>query len=151
MKKTGFTLIEILVAATIVSVLSAIGIVSYASVNKRSRDAKRVSDIEQVRSALELYRADNGVYPGTTTGFTTLTTFAGALVPDYLPAIPADPKSTDAVPVPYFYNPIVSGTGTNFYSYCLCGMIETGAGKNDCTALGVTTLPAECNYGIKNP
>ncbi len=156
MRNKGFTLIEILVAATIVSVLSAIGMVSYASVNKRSRDAKRVSDLEQVRSALELYRADNGVYPGTVTGFVALTGLdsgdgTGPLVPTYLPSVPMDPQSVPLAIKTYFYNPVVGGTGTNFYSYCLCGWIETQAGKNECAPLGVTQLPAECNYGIKNP
>lgn len=64
-KKTsaGFTLIELLVAATILSVLAMIGIVSFTSANVRARDGKRKADMEQARSALELYRSDIGYYP----------------------------------------------------------------------------------------
>ncbi len=154
MKKSGFTLIEILVAVTIVAVLSVIGTVSYNSINKRSRDAKRRSDLEQVRSALELYRSDKASYPGSSASFVALTGLDtgdgnGPLVPTYLPSIPADPKNTAAIPVSYYYSPL--GVGPPYYSYCLCALIEnTSDAKNDCQAVG-TTLPAACNYGLRNP
>ena len=59
----GFTMIELLVAATILSILAAIGLVSFNSANVRARDGKRKADLEQARSALELYRSDVGYYP----------------------------------------------------------------------------------------
>ena len=59
----GFTLIELLVVSTIIVVLSSVGIVSYANVNKGARDAKRKSDLDDVRTTLLLYRSDNGRYP----------------------------------------------------------------------------------------
>lgn len=151
-RRSGFTLIEILVAATIIAVLSVVGVVSYTSINKRSRDAKRKSDIEQVRSALEMYRVDNGAYPGTSEGFAALTSLdsgdgSGPLVSTYLPGVPMDPQSTTAVPVPYYYDPI-RGAAADFYSYCICTNLESEPGSNSCTGV---TLPSQCNYGIKNP
>lgn len=158
MKRTsaGFTLIEIMVATTIIAVLSVIGIVSYNSVNKRSRDAKRKSDLEQVRSALEMYRADNGSYPGTSATFITLTTLdagngTGPLVPSYLPSIPMDPKSRTTTPIPYYYSP--TGNGPPYYSYCLCGGVESDSGKNDCAVTG-TSPPVgiiRSAYCLRNP
>lgn len=153
----GFTLIEILVAATIVAVLSVIGVVSYNSVNKRSRDAKRKSDLEQVRSALEMYRSDNGVYPGVGSGFAPLTDLDsgnGPLTPTYLPSIPMDPKSTASTPIPYYYDPI--GTFPNFYSYCICACIEEQVCDGDhivsnTCGSGVDLPSQACNYGLKNP
>lgn len=62
-KQLGFTLIEILVAATIMAVLTAIGLVSFSIANRNARDAKRKADLEQVRAALEIYRSDNTSYP----------------------------------------------------------------------------------------
>lgn len=56
----GFTLIELLVASSIIVVLSAIGLVSFINAGKSARDAKRKADLETVRQALVLYRADNG-------------------------------------------------------------------------------------------
>jgi general secretion pathway protein G len=146
----GFTLIEILVAASIIAVLSVVGVTSYTSINKRSRDAKRKSDVEQVRSALEMYRADNGSYPGSSTSFIALSSLdagdgTGPLVTAYMPSIPTDPKSTGATPVPYYYRVIGSGPAT-YYSYCICANLENES-SNTC---GVAPI-ANCTYYLKNP
>ena len=87
-KRSGFTLIEILVVVTIIALLTAIGMVSYASANRNSRDAKRLTDVEQIRAALEMYRADQGGYP-------LLITFGDPLSygsNTYMSRIPQDPK-----------------------------------------------------------
>ena len=153
----GFTLIEVLIAVSIVAVLSVIGIVSYASVNSRSRDAKRVSDLEQIRSALEMYRSDKGSYPAGSGSFESLTSLdpgdgTGPLVTTYLPVIPMDPKSTNGNAIEYYYTPV--GAAPPYFSYCLCGNVEvTSMIKNDCTAIGVDTsaVSANCNYFVRNP
>ena len=146
----GFTLIEILVAATIIAVLSVVGVASYTRINMRSRDAKRKSDLEQVRSALEMYRVDNTFYPGSSTGFNPLSTDLEVLVsadPPYMPSMPTDPKpqSND-----YYYSPLVPmGTPTRYYGYCICAKLENNSGSGTCTGV---TLPSDgCNYGLKNP
>lgn len=153
---SGFTLMEILISVSIIAVLSVIGVTAYSSINKRSRDAKRASDMEQVRSALEMYRSDNGFYPelqdGTTNSFESLSSLdsgdgTGPLIPKYMPSIPSDPKSTDATPIPYYYAPL--GASAPVYSYCLCGMVEI-APKNDCAAMGAPQI-ANCNYYVRNP
>ena len=61
-KNLAFTLIEILVVATIIGVLVTVTAVSFASSHKRSRDARRKADLETVRQALVLYRQDQGSY-----------------------------------------------------------------------------------------
>lgn len=61
-KNRAFTLIEVLVVATIIGILVTITAVSFASSQKRSRDARRKADLETVRQALVLYRQDNGSY-----------------------------------------------------------------------------------------
>lgn len=62
-QRRGFTLIEILVASTIIIIVSAIGIVSYAGAQVGARDATRKQDLENVRTVLLLYRTENGYYP----------------------------------------------------------------------------------------
>lgn len=154
MRKNGFTLIEILVVATIIAVLSVIGVASYTSINQRSRNAKRKSDLEQVRSALEMYRADKGYYPGSSTGFIKLTVLdngsgSGPLIPIYMPSVPMDPKSTPQTTIDYFYSPL--GTVAPFYSYCICAKLENQVGTVSTCGAGVTIPAASCNYGLKNP
>lgn len=59
----GFTLIELLVVIAIIGLLSTLAVVSLNNARQKSRDAKRVSDIKQVQTALELYYADQNGYP----------------------------------------------------------------------------------------
>lgn len=59
----SFTLIEILVVATIIALLASGGAVVYTQLNRASRDAKRKADLEQIRLALELFRDEMGRYP----------------------------------------------------------------------------------------
>lgn len=63
--KKGFTLIELMVAITIVAVISAIGYISYSSAQISSRDAKRKQDLRSLATALEVYHQANGRYPCT--------------------------------------------------------------------------------------
>lgn len=59
----GFTLIELLVVITIIGSLSALATVSYQSVRISARDTKRVSDMKQLQTALELYFENHQSYP----------------------------------------------------------------------------------------
>lgn len=60
----GFTLIELLVVIAIIGLLSTLAVVSLNNARQKSRDAKRVSDIKQIQTSLELYYADKNSYPG---------------------------------------------------------------------------------------
>lgn len=62
-KRTGFTLIELLVVVAIISLLAAIVMTSTSSVRAKSRDARRLEDLQQIRIALEMYINDRGNYP----------------------------------------------------------------------------------------
>jgi prepilin-type N-terminal cleavage/methylation domain-containing protein len=66
MKKNnkGFTLIELLVVIAIIGLLSTLAVVALNSARMKSRDARRVSDIKQIQTAMELYYNDIGAYPG---------------------------------------------------------------------------------------
>jgi prepilin-type N-terminal cleavage/methylation domain-containing protein len=66
MKKSnqkGFTLIELLVVIAIIGLLSTLAVVALNSARAKSRDAKRIADVKEIQTALELYYADNNAYP----------------------------------------------------------------------------------------
>jgi prepilin-type N-terminal cleavage/methylation domain-containing protein len=64
-KQKGFTLIELLVVIAIIGLLSTLAVVSLNNARSKSRDARRVSDIKQIQTALELYYNDCNGYPAT--------------------------------------------------------------------------------------
>jgi len=115
MKKRGFTLIELLVAMSIIAVLAAIGLSSYGFSQKRARDARRRADLESVRSAMEIYRADNSATGYPNTNYSGL---SGFLIPNYLSAMPVDPKNIS----PYSYT---YAGGGNIYTLCAAQLEQT--------------------------
>jgi len=111
MKRKGFTLIELLVVIAIIGILVAVATVSYTTIQKRSRDSRRVTDLKAVQQAFEQYYGDNSMYP---TGC--------SLSETYLPlGFPIDPKNS----VPYVY----SGSSCTAAGYCYCALLETGSGN----------------------
>ncbi len=65
LNKSAFTLIELLVVIAIIGIISTLAVVSLVNARQSARDAKRIADIKQIQTALELYYQDNGEYPST--------------------------------------------------------------------------------------
>jgi prepilin-type N-terminal cleavage/methylation domain-containing protein len=64
--KSGFTLIELLVVIAIIGILASIVLASLNTARKKSRDVRRVADLDQIRLANELFFDSNGGrYAGT--------------------------------------------------------------------------------------
>lgn len=59
----GFTLIEILVAISIMAVIMAFAIPNYLGARERARDAKLKAEMNQLKSALRMYYNDYQRYP----------------------------------------------------------------------------------------
>ncbi|MEP7167381.1 MAG: type II secretion system protein [Candidatus Woesebacteria bacterium] len=135
-RPSGFTLIELLVVIAIIAVLSVIGLVSFTGASKKSRDGKREADLSQVRSALELYKAEKNTYPvyaGQTSGAYTSATNALQIAGYLTPPIPVDPKNAS----PYQYTYASAGN-----TYCVCAQLEN-VGSGNSTG-GCNTTPG--NY-----
>jgi len=62
MTKKGFTLIELLVVIAILAILMAVVVIAInpAEMLKKTRDTKRISDLDALRTALNLYITDQG-------------------------------------------------------------------------------------------
>lgn len=82
--KKGFTLIELLIVIAIIGILAAILFVSIGQQPLlRSRDAKRLSDLDSLRTALALFYTNNNLYPAD---------LDDTVTQGFMGALPTDPR-----------------------------------------------------------
>lgn len=97
--KQGFTLIELLVVIAIIGMLSSIVLVSLAPARKKSRDAKRQSDIRQISLAMEMCSDDAACSP--VGSYLAITALSGRLttaaIGTYMPTMPSDPGGGSSI------------------------------------------------------
>ncbi|MCX6793084.1 MAG: type II secretion system protein [Candidatus Falkowbacteria bacterium] len=62
-KKNGFTFVEVITTVAIIGVLATIAAISIRALQMNGRDARRVSDINEIRNALSLYYSKYNQYP----------------------------------------------------------------------------------------
>lgn len=134
MKERAFTLVEILVVVTIIALLATFGAISYSQFIKQSRDARRRTDIEQIRASIEMYRSFDslGQYP------TTIQFGTGDIkdaTATYLSKVPNDPLPANT----YYYLVLDSNR-----DYLLCTYLEGGGLSVAGTVCGSSSL--QCNY-----
>jgi len=114
-RQHGFTLIELLVVIAIIGILSSVVLTSLTSARAKGRDARRISDISQLRLALELYYDSQQS--------TDLSTSV-LVVNGYISTIPVDPSTS----VKYAYAATScsgAGGGTPCTGYVLRAILET--------------------------
>ena len=95
MKKQGFSLLELLVVVGVIAILLAVGVSSYSTLQKKSRDAKRKGDLKALQQAAEQYYSICGYqYPTDfpSNGIVCLSPFQ-AIMP--VSELPTDPKTGD--------------------------------------------------------
>ncbi|MDA0666841.1 MAG: type II secretion system protein [Planctomycetota bacterium] len=105
-RKSGFTIIEMLIVVTILAMLAGILIPVLEDAAKSSRDSRRASDLKTMQTALASYNRVNGAYPdtngawwgdasgvGTNHGYGVTGSYCPGLVPDFMPALPKDPSA----------------------------------------------------------
>ncbi len=84
----GFTLVELLIVISLISILAAMGLVQYRNSVVSTKEAVLHTDLFRMRDAIDQYYADKGKYPSS----------LDSLVTDgYLRKLPEDPitKSAD--------------------------------------------------------
>ncbi|HXK37499.1 MAG TPA: type II secretion system protein [Candidatus Paceibacterota bacterium] len=120
-QQKGFTLIELLVVIAIIALLSSVVLASLSTARAKSRDARRISDINQFQRALELYFDTNAKYPTTTTadGSNRVRSHEPTLgwnileneLKSYIPKLPIDPINTGSFYYAYDPTPVDANAG----------------------------------------
>jgi Tfp pilus assembly protein PilE len=129
-KINGFSFVELIVVVTIIMVITVAGTLSYQSTSQKSRDGKRMSDLQKMAVALEMFKQENVIYPALPSG----------LVSEYMQELPTDPKAGFS----YDY----SRTPTE-YSYVLYAQMENVGSTN--FSPGIAGCGGTCNYRLYSP
>jgi general secretion pathway protein G len=138
-RRSGFTLVELLIVIIVIAVLAAIAIPKFVSASARSKESSLHADLKLVRNAVALFQNDTGYYPMTITdiaataaptngkdssGATQGITASNWKGP-YIAAVPNDPVSNAA-----FTYSITAGT---------VGQVNSSASGNDSSGVAFTT------------
>lgn len=134
-KCCGFTLIELLVVVAIIGVLASVVLASLNTARARGRDARRLADVKQIQSALEMYFNDYGYYPqryghteNNTGGCGGTPSWCG-LKTDLAPylSISGDPLGVVGSAAAYYYN---ADSGDNYQTYGFMVRFESSSNAN---------------------
>lgn len=60
---SGFTIVELLIVIVVIAILATISVVAYNGIQDRARKSHLTSDINAIKKAMEMYKADQGGYP----------------------------------------------------------------------------------------
>lgn len=144
MRNAGFTLVELLIVVSIITVLSIAGVTIYSSVLNNGRDQVRQRDLSAIRQALELYRGDQKYYPTSLPFGSILQSPNGAV---YLQTVPQDALTGQSYAY-QAYGDVVGGASCNnttvfCKAFALCAKMQ-GTGSPACPVANLN-----CGTGIR--
>ncbi len=133
-KSKGFTLIELLVVIAIIGILSTIAMLAFNIARSKSRDARRLSDVKQISTALAMYKDTYNSYPFfsncSNNGYAAFAnsyigddcwrTFSGSLSQYFENgSVPKDPTNDARYFYTYTYNSMENGKVNIYLRYAL--------------------------------
>jgi type II secretion system protein G len=142
----GFTLIELLITISIIAVLTAISAFALNGARETARDSRRKTDLEQIKSSLEIYKADCNRYP-------TAAAFDAVAVNSSLTGSSCTPVNTNT----YVQRMPGDPTGGGRYRYCpnASGTTYTLSTYQEDSTATVTACGScsggTCRYQVTNP
>lgn len=140
-KNKGFTLIELLVVIAIIGLLSTLSVIALNSAREKARNARRVSDMKQIQTALELYFNDVGRYPATTDLVFLPTGQIATGTKVYMSILPRNPMPrNDGTCTDQEYSYARGATGSTYNIYYCISEVTGGipAGINFATPAGIS-------------
>lgn len=118
--RKGFTLIELLIVVAIIGLLASVIIIGLQGAQRGGRDARRISDLQQIQNGLQLYYNAKSKYPDAATLSNVSTLNSEANISTMGVKLPEKGPSGDD----YKYLQLNSGTG-----YLLQATLDDPANK----------------------
>ncbi|PKM91225.1 hypothetical protein CVU82_04220 [Candidatus Falkowbacteria bacterium HGW-Falkowbacteria-1] len=139
----AFTLIELLVVIAIIGVLATLAVVALQQARQRARDSKRVADMKQVSTALEIFFNENNRYP-TIEEWNSGSIISFSTGENFMNIIPTAPTPADggcsSASNTYFYMPQNSGASYTV-DFCIGKQISgMSEGTKQMTPGGIITI-----------
>ena len=137
----GFSIVELLIAVSILSVLTAIGATVYKGSSDNSQDQARLRDFSAIKQGLELYRHSERSYPKELKDLVK-----------YLDPIPADPEASSGKQYAYSTVPAsCTSAKRNCKAYVVCAKKKGDKQidvPNGCKNLSCAGTSGDCDMGI---
>ena len=103
-RRSGFTIVELLIVIVVIAILAAITIVAYNGIQDRAKFVQKEGDIKNLQKLVEMYKAAYGSYPTTSGGWRYQRTSGNDFIPGIVPEFASTlPQVTDGP----------TGSGTN--------------------------------------
>jgi len=128
--RQGFTLVEMLIVIAIIAVLSTLILRGIGGALPKSRDARRIGDLRNVQSSLELYYSKQGTYPKAENWDDLQTEMKVVLGENF--KLPKDPSGGT-----YYYCPGAESIAGAVNSYVLGAQLEVTSSTDE-TLTGIT-------------
>lgn len=124
MRRSGFTIVELLIVIVVIAILAAISIVAYNGIQNRSKTTSSKNAAAQVQKKIELYNASTGAYPSNnlTSDLNSIneSSIAGTgitIAGPHPAVIPTAATGITAIKVDICTNPLRSGYKVYYWSY----------------------------------
>jgi general secretion pathway protein G len=154
-ERKGFTLIEILIVVAIIAILASVVLVGLGPTQQAGRDARRISDLNEVQNGLELYYNQCGYYPGSAEAtspcgafaqistWAALTTSLKGTTPIGISTVPSDPSAnkkyqygTSAIGDVYVLEATLENVGNSVFTGYNGASFPTVTGVTSCVGSG---------------
>ncbi len=157
----GFSMIEMITVMAIMGIILTLVTVNVNKIRIDSRNAKRISDMQELKTALERYYSDSASYPTSSAGFgwdgvTSCWGYATpdwikGIAPNYIAKLPSDPKkNTNNCSEPlYIYRS--NGTDYKIIAHRPDNCVDIGSKYPHLIDPNRGTAVANCSFGYWTP